>query len=138
MHEIFKYNRVKERLFRESYSWERVFNVIETVINVSDIILTYPKNLYQNDFENVNVYFFCKTCIYNMSSLTNGRKFEIIAIKPETVSKFKLENTEDDNVILTFCIGNEEIVLSSKNDTSEYHSYKYAEALIEIVKIYTT
>lgn len=138
MYEIFSYNRVKERLFRESYSWERVFNVIEKVITVSEIMLIYPKNLYKNDFESVIIYFFCKTCIYYMSSLTNGRNFEIIALKPDTVSKFKLENTEHDSVILTFCIGNDEIILSSKDDTSEYHSYKYAEALLEIVKIYTT
>jgi len=138
MHEIFTYNRVKERFYRQSYSWERVFNVIERVINVSDIMVTYPKNLYQDDLESTNVYLFSKNCIYNICSLTNGKEFEIITIKPDNITNFKLNFIEDNNVMLTLCLGDEEIILSSKEDASEYLSYKYADVLLEIVKIYST
>lgn len=138
MHEMFTYNRVKRWLLDESYAWERVFNVFENVINVPDIILVYPKNFYRNNLESVDIYFFSKNCIYNMHSSTYGKKFEIIAIMPHDIYKIKLDIEGDDNVLLTIGIRDEEILLSSKEDANQMQSYKYAEALLEIAKIYTT
>ena len=137
MHEIFIYERVKGRLLRESYSWERAFTVIEKVINISDIVLTYPINFYQDNQESTSIYIFNRNYIYHICSQSNGKKFGIKVLKPENISDMSLSVGEDDDVSLTIVLNNENIVLSSKDNTNQYHSYKYAEALVEITTIYS-
>mgnify|MGYP000400250025 CR=1 FL=1 len=138
MHQMFTYNRVKEWLLGESYAWDRVFDIFEKVVNVPDIIIAYPKSLYRNNLENINIYFFSKGHIYSIYSSTNGKDYEINDINPRNICKIKLNISGNDNVVLAIAINNEEILLSSKEDANQMQSYKYAETLLEIAKIYTT
>lgn len=138
MYEIFTYEVVKGRLLRESYSWERAFTVIEKVITISDIILTYPINFYRDNQASTSIYIFNRNYIYYICSLSNGKEFGIKVLKPENIIDMSLSvGEDDDDVSLTMVLNNENIVLSSKDNTNRYHSYKYAEALVEITTIYS-
>jgi len=59
MHEMFSYKRVKERLLRESYYWDRVFTTIENFINTTQVAISYPKNLYlkkRGKYQSLSIY----------------------------------------------------------------------------------
>ena len=137
MHEMFSYKRVKERLLRESYYWDRVFTTIENFINTTQVAISYPKNLYLKKGGNISLYLFTKSCIYCINFLESENEFDIRIIKVDNIIEMNLKVKKDGNVVLTIYLKDENIQLSSKDDTNEYQSYKYAEALLEIAKIYS-
>lgn len=137
MHEIFTYQRVKGRLFRESYSWEKVFITLEKVISFSDIVLTYAINLYVDKPGSKSIYLFSRNYIYQICSQKDSNEFKITVFKAENISEMSLSIIEDDDVNLSIVLNKKNIILSSKDDTNQYHSYKYAEALVEIAGIYS-
>ncbi|GAB6152939.1 hypothetical protein JCM17380_16890 [Desulfosporosinus burensis] len=138
MHEMFKYDRVKKTLCSNSYAWESAIAVLEKLINVPDIILTYPINLYDDDWHgSVSVFFFTRNYIYHMYFQSGNKEFPIRVFKSENISEIVLSIKGESAVSLKIVLKDEYIVLSSQDAPNNYTSHKYADALVQIGAIFS-
>jgi hypothetical protein len=136
MSEMFTYSYVKGALKNKSYLWEDNFELIEQVITPSEVIIAYPKNLYNDDVEKC-VFFFQKNCIYNLI-FESSKLYKVIAFNPKSILKIIIDTQGRGNATLKIIFSDEEIILSSTDSMNEFQDYKYVEALLQITKLYSS
>ncbi len=135
MSEMFTYSYIRRALISESYIWEDNLEVIERVINPSEVLIAYPKSLCKGNSKEICIFFFLENCIYNLIS-ENGKSYRLIAFNPKNILKKIINIQGKENATLNIVFLDEEIILSSSDSPNTYQDYKYVEALLEIAKLY--
>lgn len=136
MHEMFTYANMRRSLIGKSYLWEDNFELIERVITASEVLIAYPKSLYDDTVTEKSIFFFSNNSIYNLV-FESGKSYRVVTFITKNIMKIITDIQGRENATLIVKFPDEDIVLSSSDSINRYQDYKYFEVILEIAKLYS-